>query len=144
LQNNLKEAEIGEFYGDFLRLLNFNQKRHKGRIPCLIGDANSGKSSLFLPILALVHHVHHSKRATVTKQRAFNKAMITKTTELIFIDEASSSTKDLDDWKILVQGGHTACDVEYQTAKSFVNRCPMLITAQQKLQFKAEDQSAMD
>jgi len=110
-------------------------------VPCLIGDANSGKTSLFLPILALVHH---SKIATVTKQRAFNKAMITKATEVIFIDEASTSTMDIDDWKILTQGGYTTCDVKYQTARSFINRCPILITAQQKLQFKAEDQPAMD
>lgn len=141
LQNSLTEVEIGEFCEDFLRLLNVNKKRHKDRVPCLIGDANSGKTSLFQPILALVHH---SKIATVTKQRAFNKAMITKSTEVIFIDEASTSTMDIDDWKILTQGGYTACDVKYQTAKSFINRCPMLITAQQKLQFKAEDQPAMD
>ena len=141
VQNSLNEAEIGEFCEDFLRLLNFNQKRHKDRVPCLVGDAKSGKTSLFLPILALVHH---SKIATVTKQSAFNKAMITKSTGVIFIDEASTSTMDIDDWKILTQGGYTACDVKYQTERSFINRCPMLITAQQKLQFKAEDQPAMD
>ena len=141
LQNSLNEAEIGEFCEDFLRLLNFNQKRHKDRVPCLVGDANSGKTILFLPILALVHH---SNIATVTKQRAFNKAMITKSTEVIFIDEASTSTMDIDDWKILTQGGYTVCDVKYQTARSFINRCPMLITAKQKLHFKAEDQPAMD
>ena len=122
-------------------MLNFKQKRHKDRVPCLVGDANRGKTSLSLTILALVHH---SKIATVTKQRAFNKAMITKSTEVIFIDEASTSTMDIDDWKIWTQGGYTACDVKYQTARSFINRCPMLITAQQKLQFKAEDQPAME
>ena len=110
-------------------------------MPCLVGDANSSKTSLFLPILALVHHC---KIATATKQRAFNKAMITKSTEVIFIDEASTSTMDIYDWKILTQGGYTAYDVKYQTAKSFINCCPMLITAQQKLQFKAEDQPAME
>ena len=51
---------------------------------------------------------------------------------------------DIDDWKILTQGGYTAADVKYQTAKSFINRCPVLLTAQQKLQFKPEDQPAMD
>ena len=72
--------------------------------------------------------------------------MIAKSTEVIFIDEASTSTMDIDDWNVLTQGalGYTACDVKYQTARSFINRCPMLITAQQKLQFKAEDQPAMD
>ena len=34
--------------------------------------------------------------------------------------------------------------MKYQIAKSFINRCPMLITAQRKLLFNAEDQPAMD
>ena len=70
--------------------------------------------------------------------------MITKSTEVIFIDEASTSTMDIDDWKILTQGGFTACDIKYQTARSFINRCPMFLTAQQRLQFKPEDQPAME
>ena len=53
--------------------------------------------------------------ATITKQRVFNKAMINRFTEVIFIDEACPSTLDIDDWKILTQGGHTACDVKYKT-----------------------------
>ena len=133
--------EIGEFCEDFLKLLNFNKKCHKDKVPCLIGDANSGKTSLFHPILGLVHHTNI---ATITKQRVFNKAMISKSTEVIFIDEASTSTMDVDDWKILTQGGYTAYNVKYQTAKSFINRCPMLLTAQNKLEFKPEDQPAMD
>lgn len=141
LENSLTEAEIEEFCEDFLRLLNHNQKRHKDKVPCLIGAANSGKTSLFQPILGLVHH---GNIATITKQRVFNKAMINHFTEVIFVDEASPSTLDIDDWKILTQGGYTACDIKYQTAKSFINRCPMLLTAQQKLEFSPEDQAAMD
>ena len=70
--------------------------------------------------------------------------MINRFTELIFIDEASPSTLAIADWKILTQGGYTACDVKYKTAKSFINRCPMLLTAQQQLEFGPEDQPAMD
>ena len=70
--------------------------------------------------------------------------MISKNTEVIFIDEASSSSLDVDDWKIITQGGYTACDVKYKTAKSFFNRCPMFMTAQKKLEFEPEDQLAMD
>lgn len=70
--------------------------------------------------------------------------MISKYTEVIFIDEATPSTLDVDDWKILTQGEYTQSDVKYRTAKSFFNRCPMFMTAQQKLEFKAEDQQAMD
>ena len=113
LENSLPEADIEMFCEDFLRLLMHNQKRHKDKVPCLVGAANSGKTSLFQPILGLVHH---SNVATITKQRVFNKAMINRFTELIFVDEASPSTLDIDGWKILTQGGYTACDIKYQTA----------------------------
>ena len=82
--------------------------------------------------------------ATITKQRVFNKAMINCFTEVILIDETCPSTLDIDDWKILTQGGYTACDVKYKTAKSFINRCLMLLTTQKKLEFQPEDQPAMD
>ena len=89
--------EIGEFCEDFLELLNFNKKCHKDKVPCLTGDANSGKTNLFHPILGLVHHTNI---ATITKQRVFNKAMITKSTEVVFMDEATPSTMDINDWEI--------------------------------------------
>ena len=141
LENSLSAVEVQLFCEDFLKLLNHNKKRHKDKVPCLVGAANSGKTSLFQPILGLIHH--HNV-ATITKQRVFNKAMINRFTEVIFIDEACPSTLDIDDWKILTQGGYTACDVKYKTAKSFINRCPMLLTAQKKLEFQPEDQPAMD
>ena len=62
-------------------------------MPCLVGDANNGKTSLFMPILGLIKH---GKVATVTKQKAFNKSMITPFTEVIFIDEATERTPDID------------------------------------------------
>ena len=67
--------------------------------------------------------------------------MINRFTELIFIDEGSPFTLAIGNWKILTQGGCTACDVKYKTAKSFINHCPML---QQQLEFGPEDQPVMD
>ena len=80
----------------------------------------------------------------MTKQRAFNKAMTIPFTEEIFIDEADKNTLDISDWKLLTQGGYAAHDVKYQTARAFINKCPMLITAQHKLQFGTVHQPAMD
>ena len=141
LENSLGEDDLARFCKDFLGLLNYNKKGHKDRVPCLVGDADSGKTSLFFPILGLIHH---GNVATVTKQRAFNKAMINPFTEVIFLDEATEKTLDIDDWKTLTQGGYAAYDVKYQTARSFINRCPMLITSQRKLDFGPVDQPAMD
>ena len=141
LENSLSAVQVQLFCEDFLRLLNHNKKQHKDKVPCLVGAANSGKTSLFQPILSLIHH---SNVATITRQRVFNKAMIYRFREAIFIDEACPSTLDMDDWKILTQGGYTACNVKCKTAKSFLNCCPMLLTAQKKLTFQPEDQPAMD
>ena len=141
LENSLSPDDVRRFCEDFVKLLNYNRKKHKDKVPCLVGDANSGKTSLFFPILSLVHH---GNVATVTKQRAFNKSMITLFTEVIFLDEATESTLDIDDWKTLTQGGYSAHDVKYQRAKSFINRCPMLITSQRRLNFGPSDQPAMD
>ena len=51
------------------------------------------KQVCFFPILGLVHH---GNVATVTKQRAFHKSMITPFTEVIFVDEATETTLLID------------------------------------------------
>ena len=141
LENSLSTQEVAKFCDDFLKLLLYNKKQHKDKVPCLVGDANNGKTTLFMPILGLIHP---GNVATVTKQKAFNKSMITPFTEGIFIDEATERTLDFDDWKILPQGGYAAHDMKYQSARAFINRCPMLITSQRKLAFGPADQPAME
>lgn len=64
LENSLSKSEVPTFCEDYLKLLNYNKKQQKDRVPCLVGDANSGKTSLFFPVQGLVHH---GKIATVTK-----------------------------------------------------------------------------
>ena len=129
LENSLSPQEVAKFCDDFLKLLLYNKNQHKEKVPCLVGDANSGKTSLLMPILGLIHY---GNVATVTKQKAFNKLMITPFIEVIFIDEATERTPDIDDWKILTQGGYAAHDVKYQRARAFINRCPMLNTSQKE------------
>lgn len=106
----------------------------------MVGEANSGKTSLFAPVLGVIPA---SRVARVTKQKSFNKAMIDENTQVIFIDEATVDLMDIDDWKILCQGGWTAHDRKFSTARGFVNKCPMLITCQKQLEFPKDDQAAM-
>ncbi|KAJ7376359.1 hypothetical protein OS493_035102 [Desmophyllum pertusum] len=47
LENSLRPEDQSSFCEDFLKLLNYNKKKHKDKVPCLVGDANSGKTSLF-------------------------------------------------------------------------------------------------
>jgi len=59
--------------------------------------------------------------------------MITPYTEVIFIDEATEKTLEMDHWKILTQVGYAAHDVKYRNAWASINRCPMLMISQRKL-----------
>ena len=134
LENSLSEVEIGEFCEDFLKLLNFNKTCHKDKVPCLIGDAHSGKTSLFHPILGLVHHTNI---ATITKQRVFNKAMISKSTEVIFIDEASTSKMDVDDWKIFNPGGIYCMRCEVLNSKAVHQPLPHVVNGTKQIGVQA-------
>ena len=81
----------------FLEAAEFQPKEAQRESACLVGEPDSGKTSLFYPILGLTHH---SNVAAITKQKVFNKAVIGKTTELIFIDEATPSSLDVDDYDV--------------------------------------------
>ncbi|KAJ7386108.1 hypothetical protein OS493_012452 [Desmophyllum pertusum] len=52
IRNSLTEDEIPQFCADFLTL--FRPKEHKQPVPCAIGSADSGKTSLFGPIFQVV------------------------------------------------------------------------------------------
>ena len=54
LENSLNETEIAHFCEYFVRLLNCGIKQHKEKVLCLIGEPNSGKTSLFTPISRVI------------------------------------------------------------------------------------------
>lgn len=54
LSNSLSQTEIEHFCEYYVRLLNCGIKQHKERVLCLIGQPNSGKTSLFTPIARLI------------------------------------------------------------------------------------------
>ena len=108
LKNSLPEEQIKQFCADFLAF--FRQKENKRPVPCTIGAADSGKTSLFSPVFQIVPL---SRIARVTKQKSFNKSMIDSQTEVIYLDEAHRDLLDVDDWKITCQGGFTSHDVKW-------------------------------
>jgi len=142
LINSLNDVEITSLCEDFLQLFNCDTREHKQKVPCLIGPSNSGKTSLFMATNKIIDI---AKVARVTKQKEFNKAMIGEDTELINLDEASVDMMDIDDWKIMTQGGWTAHDRKWKSAKGFINKAPIFITCQKDLDFGSEeDNAAMD
>lgn len=53
--------------------------------------------------------------------------MITTYTEVIFIDEATERHSTWTIGKSYLKGDYAAHDVKYRNARTFINRCPMLI-----------------
>ncbi|XP_078383761.1 uncharacterized protein LOC144666234 isoform X2 [Oculina patagonica] len=141
LENSLSEEEIGHFCEYFVRLLNYGTKQHKEKVLCLVGEPNSGKTSLFAPIAAIIPQRYI---AMITKQKAFNKSLIDQQTQIIFLDEAYAGLLEPDDWKVLTQGGLMAPDRKFKSSKAMNIRCPMFITCQSKMDFGEEHNAAME
>lgn len=118
LRNSLSFENIQQFCADFLAL--FRPREHKQPVPCAIGSADSGKTSLFAPVFQIVPL---NRIARVTKQKSFNKAMIDNSTEIIFLDEAFPGLLEIDDWKILCQGGFTSHDVKVEEGRGISLHC---------------------
>lgn len=114
LKNSLNQQEMAHFCEYYIGLLNCRTNQHKGRVMCLVGEPNSGKTSLFTPI-----------------------------TSFIFLDEVHAKLMDPDDWKILMQGGLTAHDRKYKTSSLVVIICPMFITGQTDMDFGWKHNGAM-
>ena len=100
LQNNLNKQEMAHFCKHYIRLLNCSTKQHKERVVCLVGEPNSEKRSLFIPISCFIPARY---TAMISKQKAFNKSLVDENTQIIFLDEAYAKLMDPDDWKILAQ-----------------------------------------
>ena len=124
LTNSLPEGQIQQFCADFLAL--FRDKEHKRPVPCAIGASDSGKTSLFSPVFQIVPL---SRIARVTKEKSFDKSMIDSSTEVIFLDKAYNNLLDIDDWKVICQGGFTSHDVKWKKAQGFHCRASMCTLA---------------
>ena len=76
--------------------------------------------------------------AMITKEKAFNKSLVDKNTQVIFMDEAHVGLLEPDGWKI------QAHDRKYKTSTPAVSRYPMFITCQTEMDFGVEHNAAMD
>ena len=47
-ENSLSTEQQSNFYQDFLKLLSYNNKKHRDKVAYLVGDANSSKTSLIV------------------------------------------------------------------------------------------------
>ena len=98
----------------------------------------------FVQLIEAVYVSVHRYIAMITKQKAFNKSLVDRRTQVIFMDEAHVKLLDPDDWKVLTQGGLTAHDRKYRSSSQQEIRCPMFITCQTEMDFGEEHNAAMD
>ena len=69
--------------------------------------------------------------------------MIDSLTEIIFLDEAYAGLLDVDDWKLICQGGFTSHDSKWKKAKGFHCSATTYITFQVDIDFGADHNDAM-
>ena len=94
LENSLSPDDVCRFCEEYVNFSITTRKSIRTRCCVWSEMPTAVRRVCFFPILSIVHH---RNVATVTKQRAFNKSMITPFTEVIFLDEATESTLDIDD-----------------------------------------------
>ena len=99
---------------------------------------------IFLLRIKIVALIVFRYIAMITKQKSFNKSLVDRNSQVIFLDEAHAGLLDADDWKILSQGGLTAHNRKYQKTTPTVIRCPMFLTCQKELDFGEDNNAAMD
>ena len=84
---------------------------HKTQKLCIVGDKDSGKTSLLAPLQGIIPI---SNIATLTREKQFSAQMISQETELVFIDEWSPQTLDAEAAKKLLQGGYFVTAIKHK------------------------------
>ena len=100
-----------EFLRKYYQCLCVDQFDHKTRKLCIVGEKDSGKTSLLAPLQGIIPL---AKISTLTREKQFSAQMITKDTELVFIDEWSPQTLDSEAAKKLLQGGYFVTAVKHK------------------------------
>lgn len=114
-----------DFLNKFYQCLLVHQLPHKTRKMVLVGESDSGKSSLVNILFGLIPE---SKVAIVTKESNFGLSMINEGTELLYIDEWCSDMMAADTVKTLLQGGAFPQSVKHQTPRMQSMKAGVFIT----------------
>ena len=98
---------------------------HKVRKLVVVGPKDSGKSSWS----NIFHRViPPSAIASLTNERQFSAAMITNETQIVIVDEWSSTNMQSDVAKCILQGGWMVTAVKHGLPKTVLNNSPYYIT----------------
>ena len=113
---------------------------HKTRKLVLCGPKDSGKTSWVQVLLGVIPL---RNVATITQEEQFSAAMMGEDTELVFLDEWSENTLQVDLAKILLQGGYMVTCVKHQSPKTLINKAPFHIATNELPNFASEHDNVM-
>lgn len=85
---------------------------------CLVGDSDSGKSSLASVLFGLTQR---ERLATISKEKTFGMSMVNDHTQLVFIDEMSANLLAADLAKVFLQGGIMTVTQKHENARIIDN-----------------------
>jgi len=108
--------ERRHFLRKYYQCLCAKQFEHKTRKLCIVGEKDSGKTSLLAPLQGIMPI---ERIATLTKEKQFSAQMISEDTELVFVDEWSPQTLDAEDAKKLLQGGYFVTAVKHKVNSQY-------------------------
>ena len=114
-----------DFLNKFYQCLLVHQLPHKTRKLVLVGDSDSGKSSLVNILFGIIPQ---SKIAIVTKESNFGLSMIGEDTELLYIDEWCTEMMAADTVKTLFQGGAFPQSIKHRTPKMQCMKAGVFVT----------------
>jgi hypothetical protein len=105
------EVQRRAFLRKYYQCLCAKELDHKTRKLCVVGNKDSGKTSLLAPLQGIIPL---DKIATLTREKQFSAQMICEDTELVFVDEWSPQTLDAESAKKLLQGGYFVTAVKHK------------------------------
>ncbi|XP_066911609.1 uncharacterized protein [Clytia hemisphaerica] len=116
------------------------QVPHKSKRLVLVGDIDSGKTSVMNMFFGLIPE---QKIATVTKERVFGLSMIKSDTELLIIDEWTKDMTSADMVKVLFQGGRFPQSVKFEDPKLQEMNAGVFITCNHVPKFPKKDRKSV-
>ena len=97
----------------------------KAKKMILVGPSDSGKTTWIVPILEILDDEHI---ASVTREQTFSAQMLTKDTQLLFIDEWTPDKLQFDQCKLMFQGGKQTIPKKNKLPSSFLFKSGVYIT----------------
>ena len=133
-------VELINFLNKFYQCLVAGKTLLKVRKLVVAGPRDSGKTSwsAIFPRVIPAQYI-----ATITKERQFSAAMMNEFTQLVIIDEWSTSSLDSELAKTILQGGWMKTSVKHQQPRCFFSTCPFYITANEVPDFGGEQENVL-